>query len=342
MQGNIQNNEPHGGMICTPLEMNNRITARFGSVERMLHTAPRITLIVNQLGRFWLLEENQTEAEKFTLENKIRNAKEIEPVNEIMTFNYQDKEVRTVQVEDTTWWVLKDVCDALELSNSRVVADRLDADDVSQTYVIDSMGRNQETTIINESGLYNVILRSDKPEAKTFKRWVTHEVLPAIRQHGGYLTPAKIEEVLLNPDTIIALATNLKAAQHEVKHLEGQVAQRDQIIGELKPKADYVDWILQNPGLVTITQIAKDYGMSGKAMNAMLRNLKVQYKQSGQWLLYAKYHSMGYTHSETFAFKRSDGVEDSTMETKWTQKGRLFIYELLKKKMDVYPVIEQG
>ena len=128
--------------------------------------------------------------------------------------------------------------------------------------------------------------------------------------------------------------------QEKVKQLEADNAKQEQIIGELKPKADYTDRILQNKGLVTITQIAKDYGMSGTAMNELLHNLKVIYKLGKQWLLYSKYQAKGYTHSETVDIKHKDGTPDVVMNTKWTQKGRLFLYEVLKKN-SVLPVIEQ-
>jgi Rha family phage regulatory protein len=128
--------------------------------------------------------------------------------------------------------------------------------------------------------------------------------------------------------------------QREKQQLLIQNTQKDQIIGELRPKADYVDTVLKNKGLVTMTQIAKDYGKSAQEMNELLHELKVQYKQSGQWFLYSKYHSQGYTHSETINIKRSDGRPDVKMNTKWTQKGRLFLYELLKSK-SVLPIIEQ-
>ena len=131
-------------------------------------------------------------------------------MKELQIFNYNNNEVRTVQKDGDPWFVLKDVCMVLNLTTPARVAERLDPDEVSQTHIMDSMGRQQETSIINESGLYNVILRSDKPEAKPFRKWVTSEVLPAIRKHGGYLTPDKVEEALLNPDTIIQLATQLK------------------------------------------------------------------------------------------------------------------------------------
>lgn len=128
--------------------------------------------------------------------------------------------------------------------------------------------------------------------------------------------------------------------QEEKKILQLTNQTQKQIIGELKPKADYTDRILQNKGLVTITQISKDYGMTGNAMNELLHSLGVQYKQSGQWLLYLKHHDKGYTHSQTINITRNDGRPDVKMNTKWTQKGRLFIYNLLKEN-GTLPVIER-
>jgi phage antirepressor YoqD-like protein len=107
----------------------------------------------------------------------------------------------------------------------------------------------------------------------------------------------------------------------------------------MKPKADYTERILKNPGLVSISQISKDYGMSGVEMNKLLHNLKVQYKKSGQWLLYSKYDGKGYVHSDTVDITHKDGREDVKMNTKWTQAGRLFLYNLLKSK-NVLPLIE--
>ncbi|HBG3328787.1 phage antirepressor KilAC domain-containing protein [Clostridioides sp. ZZV14-6045] len=125
---------------------------------------------------------------------------------------------------------------------------------------------------------------------------------------------------------------------NEKLQLEGKM--KDQVIKELKPKADYTDMILKNKGLVTITQIAKDYGMSGKEMNKILHERGIQYKQSGQWLLYKQYQGKGYTHSETIDITRSDGMTDVKMTTKWTQKGRLFLYDLLKTN-NILPDIEK-
>ena len=136
------------------------------------------------------------------------------------------------------------------------------------------------------------------------------------------------------------MARALLEAQTVLAEKDATIAKQSQIIGELKPMADYTDHILQNKGLVTITQIAKDYGMSGKAMNEMLHKFGVIYKLGGQWLLYSKYQNKGYTHSETINIKRRDGSPDVVMNTKWTQKGRLFLYQLLKKH-GVLPMIER-
>lgn len=148
----------------------------------------------------------------------------------------------------------------------------------------------------------------------------------------------EVEKMWNSPEMIMKRA--LEIANKKVEHLQLVTSKQKQLIGELKPKADYTDKILKNTGLVTIAQIAKDYGMSGQKMNELLHNLKVQYKQSDQWLLYSEHHGKGYTHSETVDIKRSDGREDIKMNTKWTQKGRLFIYDLLKKNY-ILPLIEK-
>ena len=130
---------------------------------------------------------------------------------------------------------------------------------------------------------------------------------------------------------------SLTAANNSLK-IENKA--KDQQIAELKPKADYTDVILQNKSLVTITSIAKDYGMSGSALNDKLHRLGVQYKMSGQWFLYSKYQDKGYTHSQTQTIVHTDGTTSVKMNTKWTQKGRLLLYELLKRN-DLIPMIER-
>lgn len=202
-------------------------------------------------------------------------------------------------------------------------------------------GKIQEINFIPEGDVYRLITHSKLPTADKFEKWVFDEVLPSIRRHGAYMTEKTLEEAILNPDYLLKLAQALKDETDKRKALEGKNKAQEQIIMELKPRADYTDRILRNKGLVTITQIAKDYGMSGQAMNALLNNLCIQYKSaSGQWLLYAKYQNKGYTHSKTIDIVRSDGRSDIVMETKWTQKGRLFLYEKLKTA-GLLPMIER-
>ena len=191
----------------------------------------------------------------------------------------------------------------------------------------------QKGDFITEPQFYKLAIKANNETAEKFQDWVTSEVLPAIRKHGTYMTDQTIEDVLTNPDTIIRLATDLKNERKEKLMLAQQVT-------ELKPKADYTDLILSNKTLVTITFIAKDYGMSGLAMNKLLHDLGVQYSQSGVWLLYAKHQTKGWTQSETTEVVRKDGSKKLVMNTKWTQKGRLGLYELLKDN-GYLPLIEQ-
>lgn len=193
---------------------------------------------------------------------------------------------------------------------------------------------------IPETLYYLLGMKASNENAKPFQMWIAADILPMVRKHGAYMTPQKIEEVLTDPDTLFKFAAILKEEQEKRKSLEIETAQQKQIIGELKPKADYTDYILKNKSLVTITQIAKDYGMSGQAMNKLLHELDVQYKLNDQWLLYAKYHNKGYTQSNTYPIERKDGTVETKMQTEWTQKGRLFIYNLLKAE-GIIPMIER-
>lgn len=250
-------------------------------------------------------------------------------------FNFQGQQVRTVTIDDEPYFVGKDIATILGYSNTRdALAKHVDIEDKNTVAIHDGITRgNPNQTVINESGLYSLILSSKLPQAKEFKHWVTSEVLPTIRKHGAYMTPAKIEEVLTDPDTIIQLATQLKQER------EGRLI-AEQKVNELTPKATYYDKVLADKSLVTITQIAKDYGMSGRAMNRKLHELKVIYKQGQTWLLYAKYQKTGWTHSETVMVPKKDGTEKAVLNTKWTQQGRLGLYELLKSN-DIIPLIEQ-
>lgn len=255
-------------------------------------------------------------------------------MNNLQKFNFKGNNVRTVQIDNEPYFVGNDVANVLGYSRSRkAIQDHVDNDDKCDVPIQDAIGRNQNTTVINESGLYSLILSSKLPTAKEFKHWVTSEVLPTIRKHGAYLTNSAIEQTLTDPDYLIKLATQLKTER------EGRLIAEQQV-AEDRPKVTYYDKVLANPSLVTITIIAKDYGMSGREMNTKLHELGIQYKQGKTWLLYSKFQHNGWTQSNTTMVQRKDGTEKAVLNTKWTQKGRLGLYEMLKQH-DIYPMIEQ-
>lgn len=245
--------------------------------------------------------------------------------------------IRTMTVDGEPMFVGKDVAEILGYVNPRkAILDHVDDDDKTDGVTIrDSIGREQSPVFINESGLYSLILRSQLPKARQFKRWVTSEVLPAIRRHGMYAT----EELIANPDLAIAAFQALKAEREKRIALEEAVAVQAQQIAELKPKASYYDVVLKCKDAVNISVIAKDYGWSAQRMNEYLHQKGVQYKQADIWLLYQKHAGCGYTKTNTHVYEDSCGREHTKVHTKWTQKGRLFIYGLLKAD-GVYPQIE--
>lgn len=253
--------------------------------------------------------------------------------NEVRVFNFENSEIRTTVIDGTPHFVGKDVAEILGYKRTAdAIASHVDSEDKG-VGEIETPGGVQKLVVINESGLYSLVLSSKLPSAKKFKRWVTTDVLPDIRKHGAYLSNEKIEEILTDPETIISLAQQVKDERAKNALLTQQVA-------ESRPKADYYDKIMQSTSLVTITQIAKDYGWSAKQMNDKLHELGVQYKIGGQWVLYSKYQDKGYTFSHTVDITKKDGSTDVKMNTKWTQKGRLFIYNLLKEN-DILPTIER-
>ncbi|HAR6575973.1 TPA: phage antirepressor [Staphylococcus pseudintermedius] len=252
-------------------------------------------------------------------------------MQELQIFNFEELPVRTLTVDDEPYFVGKDVAEILGYSKARnAIAKHVDFEDKKDAPIQGPLGGTQKMTIINESGLYSLIFSSKLESAKRFKRWVTSEVLPAIRKHGIYATDSVIEQTIQNPDYIIHVLTEFK------KECEGRLVAEQQV-KELKPKATYYDLVLQNKSLLSVSKIAKDYGMSARALNKLLHELGVQYKQGDIWLLYAKHQDKGYTQTSTYALDE----KHSKVTTKWTQKGRLFIYELLKNK-GVLPSIEKS
>ena len=244
--------------------------------------------------------------------------------------------VRALEIDGAPWFVGKDVTDILGYQNpSEALSDHVDDEDKLNSKTLSSLGQ-RGGWLINESGLYSLVLSSKLPAAKAFKRWVTSEVLPTIRRHGLYA----IDDIIADPDLGIRALLALKAEREARKALEVENKVKDQQIAELKPKASYYDLILQCSGLLSVTEIAKDYGLSAKALNKMLHDLGVQFSQSGVWFLYSKYQSYGYTQTKTQNYNRPDGTQGARTHMYWTQKGRLFLYDLLKRR-GILPMIER-
>lgn len=236
--------------------------------------------------------------------------------------------VRIVMIEGEPWFVGKDVTDILGYQNGRkAVNDHVDAEDKGVTKC-DSLGGVQEYVVINESGLYSLIFSSKLPTAKAFKYWVTHEVLPSIRKNGGYIS----DQDNLGEMEIFAKALKLaeKVLADRDKRLaeaNNTIAIQNQQILEMEPKVSYYDIVLQCKNAIPVTIIAKDYGMTANAMNQLLHELGIQYHVNKTWVLYKDYAGNGYTKSKTYPIP---GTPYSNVVTQWTQKGRLFIYDLLK------------
>lgn len=257
-------------------------------------------------------------------------------MSELQIFqNAEFGSVRTATIDGEPYFVGKDVATILGYSNPRDAISKHVDDEDKGVAKCDTLGGRQEILFINESGLYSLILRSQLPATRRFKRWVTSEVLPAIRRHGMYAT----EELIANPDLAIAAFQALKAECEKRQSLEEAVAVQAQQIAELKSKATYYDVVLKCKDAVNISLIAKDYGWSAQRMNEYLHKKGVQYKQSDIWLLYQKHAGCGYTKTNTHVYEDSCGREHTKVHTKWTHKGRLFIYEMLKAD-GIYPQIE--
>ena len=189
-------------------------------------------------------------------------------------FNFEGYQVRSYEYKGEPWIVLSDVCKVLEISNPSLAKRRLNSSDVDTLSSIKgTKGRGANATIVNESGLYDVILDSRKPQARRFRHWITSEVLPAIRKHGGYLTEQKIEEVLLNPDTIIQLAQNLKAEQEKRAIAEAERAAAESLVAELEPKANHYNRFMNAEGTYTWDEVARIIGVG---RNKMLESLRIQ------------------------------------------------------------------
>lgn len=255
-------------------------------------------------------------------------------MTEVKNFRFGQAELRVVQLSGDPWFVAKDVCDVLEYRTASDAIRILDEDEkLLRTLCVS--GQNREVNLINESGLYSLVLRSNKPEAKVFKKWVTSEVLPAIRKHGGYLTAERTQQLIENPDLIIEMAQNLKREREKRREAEllaqrneEIIALQDKVLVEVQPKVQYYEAVLASEDAILTNIIAKELGMSGGTLNKKLRDKKVIYNQHGTWLLYAKYQNQGLAKTRTYTYTGSDGQKHTNIQLVWTQKGREFIHHL--------------
>lgn len=243
--------------------------------------------------------------------------------------------VRTVLRDGEPWFVAADVCRVLELSNPTVSVGRLDDDERAKF----NLGRQGEGTIVSEPGLYALVLGSRKPEAKAFKRWITHEVIPAIRKHGGYLTPEAIEKAITSPDFLIRLATTLKEEQEKNKELTQENAHLADTIEMMRPDYEYAQSILATAKGSTITTVGDTYGLSPNELNRLLHLLHIQKKNSdGGWLITAKYAEYGYT--DKYPYHYGKNKEKVKWQMNWTFRGIQFLYNYFKNKYGALPMRE--
>ena len=277
-------------------------------------------------------------------------------MSEITIFkNDQFGEIRTAGTADNPMFCLSDVCRVLDLQASDVKK-RLKEPWVDSIKVGVQTGTKKDGTpsmqsigmiFVNEQALYNVIMRSDKPQAEPFQDWVCGEVLPSIRKNGGYIAANGLSD-----EEIMARALDIAHKTIERKQIENRELKKEnvrleneniQLIAEnheLKNDRNYLDLIMRSRALLTISQIAQDYGMSGKALNKKLADMGIQYSINGQWILYAKYKDCGYVSSRSIDITRADGRPDVVLHTEWTQAGRKFLYEELKKQ-GIIPMLER-
>ncbi len=243
-------------------------------------------------------------------------------MNEIKIFEHNEfGRVRTVIIDGEVGFVGKDVAEALGYSNTpKAIRDHVDSEDkLTERFVLS--GQNRDVIVINESGLYSLVLSSKLASAKRFKRWITSEVLPSLRKYGMYADTETLAKMACSPENVIRICMQLLDEQQKNKELTAENT-------ELQKKCSYLDIITESKEAVPITVIAKDYGMSPQRMNALLHTLNVQYAlECGTWVLYQKYANRGYTKTKTLIIDKTR--KRTVVHTYWTQLGRMFLYEIL-------------
>lgn len=246
-------------------------------------------------------------------------------MNELtQVFSYSGQEVRTLMKDNEVWFVAKDVCEVLELSNPTIAISRLDRDEVTK---FNLGGLSGDTNIVNEAGLYSLILGSRKREAKKFKRWITHEVLPSIRKHGAYMTENTIEKALTNPDFLIQLATTLKQEQQARKQAETRLE-------EQQPLVNFAETCMKSDSSLLVREVAK---LCSK--NGMVIGEKRLWQRLRDWgLVFKNKNEPKQEYVDRGYFEISQGVKETSkgaltwMTMRITPKGQTYIVNRLKKE----------
>ena len=244
-------------------------------------------------------------------------------MNEIQIFkNVEFGAIRTMSNEQgEVMFCAKDVCDALGYKKTQLaIVKHVDRDDAAKRSTVDSLGRKNIALFINESGLYSLILSSKLESAKRFKHWVTGEVLPNIRKQGGYMIAKEGE-------------SDKDILDRALQIMQAAIQRRDEEIARLKPRANYADQVLDSIDCITTAQLAEELGMTDQELNRRLCEMRIQYWQSGQYMLYAKYARKGLAKSRTRMHTTTDGLLFAEIYLVWTERGREFIHQLLNPKL---------
>ncbi|MDV8116116.1 BRO family protein [Bacillus cereus] len=252
-------------------------------------------------------------------------------MNQLQVFtNEEFGQVRTVTRGEDVWFVAKDVCDVLEIGNITKTMSRLDEDEFTTSKVVDSQGRSQEMFIINESGLYSLIMTSRKPQAKAFKKWVTSEVLPSIRKHGAYMTDQVLEQAVTDPAFMIGLLTNLKEEKEKLAAAQQQIVQQ-------QPLVVFAEACMQSEQTLKVSEVAKLATKQGvkigqRQLFAKLREWELMFKRSTEPTQPAV--EKGYFEIAQGVKQKPNGEAFTWTTTYVTPKGQAYIIDRLKKEQE--------
>ena len=250
----------------------------------------------------------------------------------ITTFsNLQFGNVRVAELNNEPIFCLSDVCSVLGLT-PKGVNQRLSDEVISNYPIIDSLGRTQNALFVNEDGLYDVILDSRKPEARAFRKWITSEVLPAIRREGGYIVVENEDtEADIMARALLIAQSTMERQKQRLELLQNEVELQRKELKESAHKVNYFDNVLQSNTVYVTDQIAKELGTTAVTLNNRLKMMGIIMKRNGQWVPTKDYCGLGYTKTRTHLFNRSDGTQGSNCQTVWTEKGREFLLTIMNK-----------